>query len=539
MHFKKNSFTDILLVTLLLIQLIILFVFNLTRLSHIADFDSSAAMSQAMEISKQKTLFINNWSYQSTLGLDSLVPLSALLYTFTHNIFLSFGIANCLGTLLFLYIFISTSKMLEINRTITLTGCIFMLTPLSCGMLGYFPMMFVNASYYMMKSLIPILLISVIIRIQKGIFHTRHSLLIMLLMWLSFFTGFSCGLYLLVCAFLPILFAQLINMVNVLSQKTDIKNNPKYKNIIYSFIPSIIAIVLCLCGFIAGKIYYPYSFISNMVLCNVDNFFNNLFKFIIGFFELFGAVAYGEVKVISKEGINILLHLCFAITYLILLFIGCRKIKKNFKKGDNNYFLYFLMIIIFNVFILILTYTTYGSATYEYRYFIIPVIAGIFICSHAIPFLKRNITQYIPDIFMKLIIPLFAVLILITSFTSYIDYWEADNNSENLRALSTSLEERHIEVAYFVDSDPAKETDARILRLFSENVNIVNGNSYNQFNDWGTSTQYFNTDLIESSNFAIITTDNVPPQTNLNLIYSHSIDKYHVYIQKDCANANY
>ena len=108
---QKISLTELVLFVLLFAQLILLIIFNLTKLSAVADFDSSAAMAQAMEIHRQKTLFISDWIYQSTLGLDSLLPLASLLYGLTHNIFMAYGIANCIGTLFFLYIIISTADL--------------------------------------------------------------------------------------------------------------------------------------------------------------------------------------------------------------------------------------------------------------------------------------------------------------------------------------------------------------------------------------------------------------------------------------------
>ena len=83
-------------------QLLLIFVFNLTHLKYEAGFDSSAAMAQAMEIWNQKSIFLKHWDYQSTLGLDSVIIPASIFYGITHNIFLAYGIADCLGVLLYI-----------------------------------------------------------------------------------------------------------------------------------------------------------------------------------------------------------------------------------------------------------------------------------------------------------------------------------------------------------------------------------------------------------------------------------------------------
>lgn len=517
---QKISKTELGLSVILLAQLILLIIFNLTKLAAVADFDSSAAMAQAMEIHRQKTLFISDWIYQSTLGLDSLLPLAAVLYGLTHNIFMAYGIANCIGTLFFLYIIISTADLFNIKRTSSLCSCILILTPFSIAMLGYFPMMFVNASYYMMKALLPVILISVIIRIQKNKFRPGHCILVIILLWLSFFTGFSCSLYLMMCGFIPVLAAQLIN---ICTEKFYNKNN--VKQMFISFIPSILACIMCMAGMLSVKYYYPNTFTSEMILCTSSNFFDNFFRFIMGFFELFGAVAYEDTKVLSYDGIFILLHLCLAIIYIIFVGAGIKKLKKNI---NNNDFLYFFMVIIINFIILILTYTTYGSGTYEYRYFLIPFVSGIFLFCYGADSLLANIKVHATNILTLIC----AVFILLVSVLSYNYYNKIDYGNDDLKKLSQSLIQHDVSVAYFIDTTNKSEIDARVLRLFSDSVNIVYGNKYGEFKDWGTSSKYFDTEYIENTDSAIISTSDSKPDTPDIYNYSYSVGDYKVYTIK-------
>lgn len=506
----KHSISDIAIFGILTIQIFILFIFNITQTASIADYDSSAAMAQAMEIVKQKTLFIKHWDYQSTLGLDSMLPVAALIYAITGNIFISYGIANCLGTLLYIFIIIITAKQLGIPRRISYIMGIFILTPLSSGMLGYFPMMFINASYYMMKSLLPVLLILITLKIKNSCLKKCDIFLLILLAWLSFFTGFSCTIYLLLCGFVPVLLTLLINVILVR------RGNSSIKHLMISGIPSVSACILCICGTIAAKIYYPYSFSSGMVLCRVDNFFDNLHRFIIGFFELFGAISYSDTKVLSVNGIFLLLHLSIAVLYIFTFILGLKNIIRNYK---NNDYIYFLMVFVINCIILMLTYTTYGSSTYEYRYWIIPVISGLFVCCYGI----RTLSNKLLDKEFKLLYIILSVYILAVSFISYTQYFSGCKKQTDIQSVMDMLENNNINIAYFIDNNTANETDARILRLYSDNVNIVYGTEYGNFKGWGTSDKFFDIRLIENSYHAIITT-----QSNLSLPDSKNWNRYEI-----------
>ena len=513
----KHSISDIVVFGVLTIQILILFIFNITKTAAVTDYDSSAAMAQAMEIVKQKTFFIKHWDYQSTLGLDSMLPVAAFIYAVTGNIFISYGISNCLGTLLYIFIIIITAKQLGMSCRMSYIMGIFILTPLSSGMLGYFPMMFISASYYMMKSLLPVLLILITLKIKNSCFKKCDIFLLILLAWLSFFTGFSCTIYLLLCGFVPVLLTLLVNIITIR------RTNSSIKHLLISGIPSISACILCICGTVTAKIYYPYSFSSGMVLCRVDNFFDNLQRFIIGFFELFGAISYSDTKVLSVNGIFVLLHLSIAVLYIFTFILGVKRIIHNYK---NNDYLYFLMVFVINCIILMLTYTTYGSSTYEYRYWIIPVISGLFVCCYGIRTYAHNLLEKE----IKLLYIILSVYILAVSLFSYTQYFSGCKKQSDIESVMNMLENNNIDIAYFIDKDTANETDARILRLYSENVDIVYGTEYGKFKGWGTSDEFFDINLIENSCHAIITTQNDLTLNDNKNWNRYEIGRYIIYL---------
>ena len=124
------------------------------------------------------------------------------------------------------------------------------------------------------------------------------------------------------------------------------------------------------------------------------------------------------------------------------------------------------------------------------------------------------------------------MFILLVSVLSYNDYNKIDYGNDDLKKLSESLIQHDISVAYFIDTTNKSEIDARVLRLFSDSVNIVYGNRYGEFKDWGTSSKYFDTEYIENTDSAIISTSDSNPDTPDIYNYSYSVGDYKVYTIK-------
>lgn len=120
-------------------------------------------------------------------------------YGITHNIFLAYGIADCLGVLLYIYIFRDIFKMLQLPKLVRMIVYVLLLTPYSLEPLGYMPMMFTGAAYYIIKVLIPIMLIDILLKIRLGIPVRRYLHILITYFAAVYLTALSCGLYLLIC----------------------------------------------------------------------------------------------------------------------------------------------------------------------------------------------------------------------------------------------------------------------------------------------------------------------------------------------------
>ena len=65
----------------------ILIFINLTQMKYHMGFDASSYYLKALEMYKQGTIFVKNWTDQTTLYFDSAVPLAAFLMNIFKNIF--------------------------------------------------------------------------------------------------------------------------------------------------------------------------------------------------------------------------------------------------------------------------------------------------------------------------------------------------------------------------------------------------------------------------------------------------------------------
>ena len=92
-------------ICMLFIQILVLIIFNLTQMQYHIGYDASSSYLKAMEMGKQHTLFVDHWVEQTNLFYDSPVPLAAVIYLITENIFISYGIANIIISAVFLSIF--------------------------------------------------------------------------------------------------------------------------------------------------------------------------------------------------------------------------------------------------------------------------------------------------------------------------------------------------------------------------------------------------------------------------------------------------
>ncbi len=472
-------------------QLILIFVFNLTHLKYEAGFDSSAAMSQAMEIWKQKTIFLKNWEYQSTLGLDSVIIPASIFYGITHNIFLAYGIADCLGVLLYIYIFRDIFKMINIPKLPRMIIYVLLLTPYSLEPLGYMPMMFTGAAYYIVKVLIPIMLIDIILKLRLNV-PVRKYIHVLITYFISvYLTALSCGLYILICGIIPIIMYELYSTIC----SGNIKNILNKRSLLL-----LISLVLYGAGYASAKLYGAEVFTNEMVLTPVNNFIENIGKCVVGVAELFGALPSKEIYVTSAFGIHYLAHMASFLIFLIIVIVVIKvtkplsrlvKVQENIEL-DNIVIGMVSCIVAINLLVLILTDTTYGSETFEFRYHLISVVASFLIVGigigKMIDWLKKQHNKLIFTSAMAII-----SIIWLLSNVVFAYYYSSKNMYDTSAAIVNYIKENtDYDLVYFIGDSSSEVIEvSRVARLIESDLNIVDGPAVGMYIGWGTSNKHF------------------------------------------------
>lgn len=491
-----------------ILQLILIFVFNLTRLKYEAGFDSSAAMAQAMEIWNQKTVFLKHWDYQSTLGLDSLIIPAAVLYGITHNIFLAYGIADCLGVLLYIYIFRDIFKMLELPRLVRMIIYVLLLTPYSLEPLGYMPMMFTGAAYYIIKVLIPIMLIDIILKIHFKIPVKRYLHILITYFAAVYLTALSCGLYLLICGILPIILYELCitvcsgNLKNILNKRCLIL---------------VVSLIIYALGYASAKLYGADIFTNEMILVSAGNFVNNFTKCIVGIAELFGALPNKEIVVTSAFGIHYLAHMAAFLIFIIILITAVRSLKPISCLFDASSKVtakqkvtgMVLCIIAVNFAVLILTDITYGSETFEFRYHLIPVVSGFLIVGIGIDKLISWLNSTDNNLLYSSVLSVISIIWVLCNVV-FCYYYTITNSYSTSTAIVDFVENNSdCDLVYFIGSSDSDIIEvARVARLLESDLNIIDGTSVGSFLGWGASRNYY--DPVETfEKMIIVCTDDV------------------------------
>jgi len=114
---KKNNLKKVLsnlLIIFFICQFLVVVFFNLTQLKYHMGYDAAINYLNAIEIAKQKTIFLSNWQCTTFFAFISNIPVASLIFSISKNIFLSFGIVN---------IFFLVLIIIEFRKILIIFGC--------------------------------------------------------------------------------------------------------------------------------------------------------------------------------------------------------------------------------------------------------------------------------------------------------------------------------------------------------------------------------------------------------------------------------
>lgn len=492
---KKRSGLEWILLGIVSVQILVIILMNFVRAKYIMDYDSICALTQAAEIWKQKTLFITDWTYQTTLGWDSAVPAAALFYGITKNIFTAYGITNCLIVGLYLYVFHRICKDLSMSRVGEYVIYIIVFGPYTWDQLGYAKMMFTAAGYYSIKSIMSVMAVSILIRYQKS--KKNQILFCMLFELFLFASSISTTVYELICCVAPVLLYQVIEIAYENKLFRDGRWHGKcllQKQYLFSLISVLVAGAgVLLCKVLSLPINPP-----AMKLTTTANLPHNIAASITAVFALFGGSSSGEIEAVSLSGIYTLA--CFVLVVFVLAsFLYC-VVRMLYQKRWERMTGLVLCFVIVNMAILILADLTYGGGLFENRYHLLPMMAVILcsgITADGIKNMKNDTAKILAAI-------LFAGIILYINGVGYQAYYTTDNSADELISILDDVEKNNIDILYVVGNENVIES--RIMKSFAKQVQIITTADGQEAAENGSTTRYFDAGAVEHMHAAVLTT---------------------------------
>ena len=411
---KSIKFFEVCFFLLFCFQIIMIIYVNLFQNQYHLGYDASTYFLNSIEAWKQKSLILDNWEAQTTLNLDSSMPLAALLYGICGNIFISYGIANINVTALFVILLIDILRKMDLSVLSSLIVLNFFLTPYintffnNANPLDYFSIIFVSSSMYAVKMFICTLVFDIVLSFEIGKTGIKTNVMLVVAAILVFVSGLSSGLYVVVTVLLPF-------VVYVFFKAFKSNNIADIFNKTLLIVISLIIIAI-LGKFVSAKIIGFTSNENNMVLTGADNFWSNIGSIFLGFFLQMGALwIYSDVNIFSVAGVNLLINWALVIVVFssVLYSVYC-SIKKRNTNGSVSYEIASSVTVI-NLLIFVVSYTTYGAAYFEVRYLIPLFIISCFAVGITHDKLKMSL-------FKASICAMTFVLLSFTNVLSYYNY---------------------------------------------------------------------------------------------------------------------
>lgn len=321
-HKLKINLFELTALILLIIQVAFVVYTNLFRIPDTIDNDSAKLFLRAIEMWNKKSIFLNNWVNMTTLEIDCTALFAIPIYAVTNDIYIAFGAANIIFMGLYIYTFSGIMKKLGVNRFLRIITFILLLIPYSFGQLLYYNMMFFSGGQYIVKALIPALLIWILCNnIEENSFSFNWILMTILCSFLTFISSISSGMYIIMSAIIPI---GLCYLWFDISKKKNLKKMILSKGAVYLAIEVFLSVV----GIYIGIRKQVSVRGNNMYLISIKQLSASFANRISSLFELLGGLRVESYKVTSSEGITSLLRFAFTIVLLTAIFYYTIKIIK-------------------------------------------------------------------------------------------------------------------------------------------------------------------------------------------------------------------
>lgn len=481
--------------SIVVMQFLAIFIYNLFKIKYQADYDSSTGTAWLAEVGRQKKLLIDHWEYTTNVGWDIPLILAVPLYMLTGHIFVSMGFANNLIMMVSLLVIWDVLKQYKIRTGNILIVLSVFLVPYTLGQLGYLPMMFTGTASYIMKALIPLTMLDVIVRVERGSKKTTAKIvtgvLLIFVMGLAFLTGLSSGPYLLICGLFP--------FVVYLALRSLVENDlrvlvKKYSLAVYA------GILASAAGVVAAGLLGLSSKAGELTFVTTEKFASNALSCFVGIWDMFGGIREGEaLPILSARGIISLCSICIA-SYVvwIILYYAVRVLRK---KETRTLVFVVLCVQVVNLCVFLLANLAYRENIFESRYHIIPMVSAMLLTG----LFAEDMEKTWNALCRRGVSLVLAVCVLLCSVSKFFVFYRRVETSSVMRlsGITEVAQKQDVDLIYFLAYDNFLG-DGRILRVCDPEIQVSTLLDYNMGITWGASEYFFENSCHEGKIMAVV-----------------------------------
>lgn len=467
---------------LLAAKFLALFIFNFVRLPYVMDFDSSCNPAQAMEIWEQGTLFLENWSYQTTLCWDNPVPLAALLYGLSGNIFLSYSIAINIFLLAHLWVVLRISRDLGGGRAERWFAASLYFTVFSHGQLDYADTFLTNGGFYSGRILVLMLCLSILLRLSQGKSLRQEALPMAAALVLLFACGASIRNYMLLCALIPMLLWYGLTVVlrDELTPRLFLRKEGVFL---------ILASAVSLLGSWLVRFYIDTlgQAATEKVFCTAAELPQTILNSLAGILQLFGGVTHANIVILSPRGISALCALVVIALFFTAFFSELPRALRARFEGTHAYTGLVACLVLVNAGVLMLGKLNYSGMPFEYRYWILPLTPMLLLVGPFLTRLRKNENKSL----RRSVVFISLCCSLLFSSIQLRDYYRTDTGIDRYRHVTEDVS-ASMDIDSLLVYDPALiSIPPRLMRLLTGEFRVYHVMQGFTFRDWGTSTYGF------------------------------------------------
>ena len=363
--FIQNRWMESVLLLALVLQFLFFFYMNFFASENILNFDGVNLMLHAVEMWKNKTIFIQGWVETTTLELDCATLLAVPLYGLTGNILRSFGIANVIIVAYFVMIISRLFRYAGYEKKYLLMALSLIFVPYTVGMVEYFNMLFFQGSQYIIKVLIPILMIALLMTPKEQRKKPWTIINMMILFLLVLTSGTSSGIYVLFCGICPIIVSIILDII--------LDNHTKKYGVFHYTIAGV-SFALGAIGYYININRSIHARGNSMFLTNFQDFHENFAATFTSIFQVIGALPSANTAIFSMDGITYVLKILLVLSIILTVLITAKKMLIATPQIDVKRII--LSVFFWNLFVFIFceTRNSLENKVIESRYYLIPMV---------------------------------------------------------------------------------------------------------------------------------------------------------------------